>query len=409
VAPSTAPLPSSSSVARPAIVYALLFGAVGAYVPYIALYLGSRGLDLGTVGALIALHAAVSLVAAPSWGAIADGTGDPRAPILAAGLLSAGAAGLLAIAAAPLTLALAIGLLAAAWAGITPMVDSRAVRIVGHRDRFGQARAWGSAAFILAAFAAGAAVSRIGPAGMFLLYAPLLAATGIGAWVLLGRRDEPVPGTGRPGVAFGRAASLARRGLAPSTILGLLRLPRLGLFFVASVAIWSSSAALLGFVSIRIAELGGDATITAATWSIGPVVEIPLMILFPRLARRIGAERLIVIGAFASGLRALASGLATTPEQILAVAIVGGVGFAFTYVGTVTWLAGAVPRSVQATAQGIFTGTAVSIGAIAGSILGGAIGGVLGLPVLFGIAAAGSAVGGVLTWLAIVRRPAASP
>ena len=371
-----------------------------------ALYLGSRGLDLGTVGALIALHAAVSLVAAPSWGAIADGSDDPRVPILAAGLLSAAAAGLLAIAAAPLTLALAIGLLAAAWAGITPMVDSRAVRIVGHRDRFGLARAWGSAAFILIAFAAGSAVSRFGPAGMFLLYSPLLAATGIAAWVLLGRRDG-VGGTRRRGVAFGRAASLARQGLAPSTILGLLRLPRLGLFFVASIAIWSSSAALLGFISIRIAELGGDATITAATWSIGPVVEIPLMLLFPRFARRVGAERLIVIGAFASGLRALGSGLATSPEQILAVAFVGGAGFAFTYVGTVTWLAGAVPRSVQATAQGIFTGTAVSIGAIAGSILGGAIGGAFGLPVLFLIAAAGYAVGGVLTWVAIVRRPIA--
>ena len=311
---------------------------------------------------------------------------------------------MLAIAAAPLTLALAIGLLAAAWAGITPMVDSRAVRIVGHRDRFGLARAWGSAAFILVAFAAGSAVSRFGPGGMFLLYSPLLAATGIAAWALLGRRDGVVGSARRRGVDVGRAASLARQGLAPSTILGLLRLPRLGLFFVASVAIWSSSAALLGFISIRIAQLGGDATITAATWSVGPVVEIPLMLLFPRFARRIGAERLIVIGAFASGLRALGSGLASSPEQILAVAFIGGAGFAFTYVGTVTWLAGAVPRSVQATAQGIFTGTAVSIGAIAGSILGGAIGGAFGLPVLFLIAAAGYAVGGVLTWFAIVRR-----
>jgi MFS family permease len=114
---------------------------------------------------------------------------------------------------------------------------------------------------------------------------------------------------------------------------------------------------------------------------------------------------LIVVGAFASGLRALGSGLASSPEQILAVAFIGGIGFAFTYVGTVTWLAGAVPRSVQATAQGIFTGTAVSIGAIAGSILGGSIGGALGLAALFLIAAAGYGLGGVLAWFAIVRRP----
>ena len=73
--PSPGP-PIPSSVVRPAIVYALLFGAVGAYIPYLSVYLSSKGLDLGTIGALIALQATVSLVAAPSWGALADRRGD---------------------------------------------------------------------------------------------------------------------------------------------------------------------------------------------------------------------------------------------------------------------------------------------------------------------------------------------
>src|SRR5258706_12668518 len=86
-APATAAAtqPTSSAVVRPAVVYALLFGAQGAYLPYIPIYLASTGLDLGTVGALIALFAAVSLIAAPSWGALADGIGDVRAPVLVAG------------------------------------------------------------------------------------------------------------------------------------------------------------------------------------------------------------------------------------------------------------------------------------------------------------------------------------
>ena len=47
------------------------------------------------------------------------------------------------------------------------MVDSRAVRMVGHRDRFGQARAPGSAAFVVVAFATGAVLGMLGPRGMF--------------------------------------------------------------------------------------------------------------------------------------------------------------------------------------------------------------------------------------------------
>jgi hypothetical protein len=306
----------------------------------------------------------------------------------------------LATASTPIALALAIAALAAAWAGITPMVDSRAVRLV-HRDRFGQARASGSAAFIVVAFAAGAAVRQLGPGGMFVLYAPLIAAMGLAAWWLLRERVTERGANGTAGRR--RVAGMALRGLAPSVILGVLRLPRLGLFFVASVAIWSSQAALQGFVSLRVAALGGDATMIAAVWSLGALLEVPLMLAFPRLARAIGAERLIMIGAFAFGLRSLGTALATTPEQIVAVSAFGGFGFAFVYVGTVTWVAGAVPHRVLATAQGIVTGTAFSIGAIAGSVLGGALGGALGLQALFGAAAAGFALGGVLVWAAIAR------
>jgi PPP family 3-phenylpropionic acid transporter len=401
--------PSPGGLVRPAIVYATLFGAVGAFVPYIAIYLSSTGLDLGTVGALIALHAAVSLVAAPSWGALADGIGDVRGPVLAAGLLAALAAGLLAIAVAPPALALGMILLAAASAGIIPLVDSRAVRMAGQRDRFGRARAWGSAAFVLVAVGTGVLIGRTGPAGMFLLYAPLLAVTGVTAWALLRLPEERLGRGGRRrGPALRRVAGMALTGLSPATILGVLRQPRLGVFFLAATVIWTSHAALQGFVSLRVVALGGDATIVAATWSLGALVEVPLMLAFPGLARRLGPERLIVVGAFAFGLRALLTALVPSAELIVAAALFGGVGFAFVYLGTVSWVAGSVRREVQATAQGIFSGTSVSIGAIGGSILGGAIGGRLGLPALFLIAAVGYATGAVLVWIAIGRSAAAS-
>jgi MFS transporter, PPP family, 3-phenylpropionic acid transporter len=398
------------SIVRPAIVYALLFGGVGAYVPYIALYLGSRGVDLGTVGILLALFSAVSLIAAPSWGALADGIGEARGPILVAAILSAlAAAALAAVATAPL-LALAIAWLAASWAGIVPMVDSRVVRYLGGRERFGQARAAGSAAFIVVAFAGGASVTAFGPGAAFALYVPLLAATGVAAWLLLrppvatgSPAGATASGVRRPRGGLGRAAGMALRGLSPSTIASVLSLPRFGLFFLASVAIWSSHAAFQGFVSLRVAALGGDATLIAATWSIGALIEVPLMLSFPRLAGRIGPERLIVIGAFAFAGRSLVTSLAVSPLEIVAAGAFAGFGFAFVYVGTVTWIAGAVTRSVQATAQGMITGTAVSIGSIMGSIGGGLIGGTWGLPALFAVSAAGYALGGVLVWLAIAR------
>ncbi len=394
---------SPGAILRPAIVYALLFGAQGAYLPYIALFLASTGVDLGTVGALIALFAVVGLVAAPAWGALADGIGDVRGPVVVAGVLSGGAALLLAVAVGPLALAVATALLAATWAGVIPMVDSQAVRIVGHRDRFGQVRGPGSGAFVVIAFVAGAIVGVAGPRGMFLIFGPLVVLTGIGAFLLL--RLPPSPsGAARVRIRSGGGASRTLAGLSPATILGVLRTPRLGLFFVASVAVWTSHAALQGFISLRVRDLGGDATAVAAAWSLGAVIEVPLMTTFPRFARRFGTERLIVVGAVAFAIRAALSAIVDTPTAIVLAAAFGGIGFSFFYVGTVTWVAASVGRSVQATAQGIVSGTAQSIGAIGGSIIGGAIGGVFGLPALFGIAAAGYLIGAILVWLAIARR-----
>ena len=408
-APGTATTPAPASILRPALVYVVLFGAAGAYLPYISIFLASTGLDLGSIGALIGLYAAVSLVAAPSWGAIADAVGDVRGPVLVAAVLSTLSIGLLGIAASPLTVAIAIALLAASYAGIIPMVDSRAVRLVGQRERFGIARAPGSAAFVVVAFATGALLASTGPRGMFLVYAPLTALIGVSAWLLLGRSGSSRPATratagARPErMSVSTLAGQALAGLAPGAILGVLRAPRLGPFFVAAVLIWTSHAALQGFVSLRVTGLGGDATTVAAVWSLGAILEVFLMSAFPLLAGRFGAARLVVVGAFGFAMRALITAAATDPVLIVLASLFGGVGFSFVYVGTVTWVAATVDRRVQATAQGIFTGTANGIGAIGGSVLGGAIGAALGLPVLFGVAAAGYALGGVTAWLAVGR------
>jgi Na+/melibiose symporter-like transporter len=274
--------------------------------------------------------------------------------------------------------------------------------MVGHRDRFGQARAPGSAAFVVVAFATGAVMASLGPGGMFVLFGPLVVLTGISAWALL-RVPASASSGRRPRSLASGVAGRALAGISPGTILGVLRTPRLGLFFLASIVIWTSHSALLGFISLRVLDLGGDGTAVAATWSLGAVVEVPLMYAFPALARRFGAERLIVIGGVAFAVRALISAVVDVPAAIVLASLFGGIGFSFFYVGTVTWVAGSVDRRVQATAQGIFSGTAQAMGAIGGSIVGGAIGAALGLPVLFGVAGVGYLVGAVLSWFAIGR------
>jgi MFS transporter, PPP family, 3-phenylpropionic acid transporter len=382
--------PRPASLVRPSILYALLFGSVGAYVPYISMYFADIGLGLETIGLLSAIAAAVGLVAAPAWGAVADRSRDVRVPLLIGALWASAAAAWLGTATAPLTVALAMAALAAGTAGLAPMLDSRTVAILGaDRDRFGRARAWGSAAFIVTALGVGQLIDRLGTEALVLVWVPALALTGIAAFVLL-----------RGGPQRARAARALGSG---SALLAMLRSRELGSFFLLSVLLWTAVSAVMTFASIHLVALGGDGAMVGALWALGAFIEVPLMFTFPVLVRRTGPEPLVVIGAVAYGLRALGWALAPSPIVLVALAPIGGVGFAFVYVGTVMVIARRVPASSQATAQGLFSGTTFSLGSIIGAVLGGQLAQATSIPVLFVVSAAIAMASALGIWLAIGR------
>jgi PPP family 3-phenylpropionic acid transporter len=386
--------PVQLSIVRPAVIYFVLFGAVASYFPYIALYYQSIGIGLPEIGLLAALAAGVSVVAAPIWGAIVDRAGDVRGPLAVAGLWS-GIAGIwLATAREPLVVAIAVAALAAGMAGLGPMLDSRTIDIVGaNRDRYGRARAFGSLGFTFVALGVGVLIGRTGPDGLFLVLVPGLILVGVLAYLLLGGQDRAGPGKRRPSMGF--ASGLA----------GLVRDPTLLLFFIGSVLLWIAVSAVHTFLSVHLVQLGASDALVGLVWTPGALVEVPLMLAFPLLVRQVGAERLLVLGGLAFALRAALWAVTRDPLLYVAIAPLGGIGYALFYVGTVTYVARAVPPSVQATAQGLFSGTAFSIGSILGAIVGGQLAAALTIPGMFAISAAVTALGaGIVLWATEARK-----
>jgi PPP family 3-phenylpropionic acid transporter len=379
------PLAVQPSIRRPAVVYAALFFAVGTFVPYLSVFYRSVGLSLEGIGVVAALTGLVAVVAAPIWGAVVDRLHDARGPLLVAGLWGAVAAAWLAISREPVVIGVAATILAAGTAGMGSMLDSRTIEIMGpNRDRYGRARAWGSAAFVAGALVVGFVLERTTPSGLFLLYAPAIAVAGVAAWLLLGRSTA----RGRHIVSIGMGRDLA----------GLVRDPTLLLLFVGSVLVWTSVAAVTTFVSVHLVELGSGTAVVGFVFTPGPLVEIPFMLAFPALVRRASAERLLVLGAVAFAARAAGWALVSDPWLYVAIAPLSGIGYALFYVGTVTYVSRAAPASVQATAQGVFSGTAAALGAV----LGGQVAAALPIPGMFGVSAAATLVGALIvaraTW-----------
>ena len=370
------------------VAYAAYFGAYGAWGPYWSVYFSQIGVDLAAIGLLAAIPAAVQIVASPAWGLAADRLGDVRAPLAAGGLIAIAAAVFLASGPAIVWLFPGVAILAAGTSAWPPLVDARTVTALGaHRDRYGQARGIGSAGFIVASVVVGLLIDAHGPQILFAAYIPLVLAAVVCVVAL-----------------FGRAGTRQRvAGVGPIGALRLLRDRSMALMFVGSVLVWAACNGASAFFSLRLVAQGADAGLVGVGWAVNAIVEVPMMLLFGRVARRTGVPALIAAGAVVLALRNLGWAAADSDIATVGVALLSGVGFALLLVGVTTWLADRVPAPLRATAQALFLGTAYAIGTITGSLVAGWIAGVLGLQAMFYAVTVVAAVGAAITWLAVGR------
>jgi PPP family 3-phenylpropionic acid transporter len=408
---------------RAAAAYVAYFVAIGAWFPYVPVFYESLGFDLATIGLLAAAAAATSLVAGPAWGTIADtwdrsGRALPAAAILAAaagaGLWLAGAAvaGNTSVAAVALVLAGVVAV-SASMGGVGPQLDARAVASVGgDRVGYGRLRAWGSLSFIVTAALAGRLLDATGPAGLFAVFVPALIATAAVTAALHARRPaaDPERGAGieRSGGATAtapRAPAVRDRGVRARTVRAvpfgpgvaeLLREPELRSFLLAMFVCWSALNATNAFLSIDLVALGAPANLVGLAWAVSAALEVPIMWAFPALARRFGPRRLLVVAPIVLGLRSLGCALAPTPELLVAVTLLQGVGFALAFVGGVAHVARLAPSRLGATAQGLFGSATVGLGAIVGGGLGGLVASAITLRGLFAVSAAASLLAAAL-------------
>ena len=370
--------------------YVAAFGAVGAWYPYLAVFFQDRGLDLGLIGLMTALGAAAGLVSAPIWGALADRFAGSPLVIPVAALVTAAGATAIALSNSVVGMAAALVLSSVAFAGIAPTLDARALETVGDdRNRYGGLRAWGSGAFIVVVAFTGALVERAGITSMFVVYIAALLVLAVVSLPLRG--DSAAP----------RLPRLDAIGV-------VLRHPPLARFLPAVLLVWSASMAINWYFSIHLIELGAPGELVGSAWAIGALVEIPIMGAYPLLARRVGSERLLVIGAAIFALRAAVLSLVSDPVLAAATMALHGAAFALVLVGGVTFVSRHAPVATAATAQGILAATVYSIAMIVGPGIGSWVAGSFGVPALFTLAWTTSTVAIPVLWLA-VRSPGQDP
>lgn len=281
--------PPTHAAARLSLQYILIFAANGVSLPFIGLWLRSRGLDGAQIGVLLAAPMLARLVTGPAIALWADGFRHRRTAI--AFLAAAGTA---AFAAMPVTEG--FGWWAALWfvattcmGALMPLSDVLTMRLAAREGfAFSVPRGFGSAAFV------GGNVVM----GALLVAAPVdaviwwLTATGVllTLWARLGLPAEPV-------LEGGPASGLER-------FAGLGRLVRDPVFMAAILAVGcvqASHAFYYGFSAILWKAAGAPESLTGLLWGASVVVEIAFMWWIDPWRRRLGIGPLLLLALGAAG------------------------------------------------------------------------------------------------------------
>jgi PPP family 3-phenylpropionic acid transporter len=318
------------------------FAAVGVMLPFIPPLMAAAGLTAAEVATILALGGAVRLLSGPLGGRLADALGQPRAVMAAGAAVAACAAMLYGVAGGFAGLLAANLIFAVAFACVVPLGDAmalRAARIDGWD--YGRVRAIGSAAFIVAAGAAGWLAERAGAGSVAWLLAGALAAAAIAAVLL-------PPGEARPRRSGGAFAAV-------------LALPAFRRVLVVSALIQGSHAAYYAFGSIHWAQSGVAPSVIGLLWAWSVVAEVALFAWGRPVAERLGARGLALVAAGAGLLRwGITAQTVELPALVVAQAL-HALTFGAMHLATMRVMQHAIPAQVAGTAQTLL---AAGIGAV---------------------------------------------
>jgi PPP family 3-phenylpropionic acid transporter len=193
----------------------------------------------------------------------------------------------------------------------------------------------------------------------------------------------------------------ARSGRFGSLSEALHGRPRLILILVGCLGIFMGIMGGGTFITLRLQALGGGPSTIGFANGIGSSAEVPGMFLAGWLVVRYGVRPVMGIAAFGLACVFGSWALTTDPLLISATKILGGVMFAAVTVSFVVTMASILPQRLVSTGQTLYQSVAFGAAAVLANLIGAFLYKLGGAEVVFIFLACATAVGGVISVLAL--------
>lgn len=335
-----------------ATAYFCYFAALGAFGPFLALYLERRGVPGDRVAFLLALLPFFRVVFTPAWTVLADRIQSAGTVLRVAAVSSCLVSAAFECRPTGITLVLLLIAFTAVRSPATSLMDVLTLQWAARTGgSFGRLRAWGTVGFTGAAFGAGALIHARGPEVIVHLSVVLLAVTAI-ATLRLARDGAP-----------------ERVKLTPA--LGVLLHRRRFMLFLATVSLHQLGLSAYDSLFPSYLTQLSNATVAGLAIAVGAAAEVLFMTRARRVVASLGLPRTLALAYAASAVRWLLMAVLRAPWALVAVQLLHAFTFGAFYVAAVALVDEESPPEVRASAQGIFSAVAWGLASSAGLAMAG--------------------------------------
>jgi MFS transporter, PPP family, 3-phenylpropionic acid transporter len=336
--------------------YLLFYLGMGAFMPFMSLFLQERGFNGGEIGLILAAGSLTGIVSQPLFGLINDLSKDYRTILKLTTLLSALISFGFFFSQGLVPMLVTAVLFSFINTPTGPIMDSIAVeKGPTFGFAYGQVRLWGAIGFALITVVAGYVFSRVGYQYSYPTY------TIFAGLILILIFTFPKLEQKHSGPVFGKALLGTVFSNGPFT-----------LFVAMTLMISATNTMNFSYLPIYFQKLHYPMALVGWNFTIAAVVEIPLFWFSTKVMQRLGLFPMLAIGTGAYALKYCLMGFAPAVGVVLGLQALDGIAFAFYFSAAVEIVNLMAPAHAKATAQSVF-GAAGGISGIIGNLAGGLI------------------------------------
>ena len=325
--------------ARVGMVLAAVFAAAAVNSAYLPLWFSDHGLTAAEIGLVLGAASLMRVVAGPGGGWLADLVGR-RAVLVASAFMAGCAAGVLPALDGVGPVLVAVVVLGVAGSLLSPVLDAVTLALAGERRLdYGQTRAWGSVAYMVATAVSGWLLAR---AGTGVVPWTIAAAFFTGALLML------------------RLPDAARASRQSGSLDGPFRNPAFRATLMATALIQGSHAAYYSFAPLLWRHAGISDTVIGLLIAEGIVAEVALFVWGRAWVERLGPARLTGLAASACLVRWTATAFTTEVALLAAIQLLHSVTFACQHLSSMAVLR-AMPPGRAGMAQTVLAALGFSL------------------------------------------------